>query len=78
MDRVVFDIGNVLIRWDPRNFDRRMGYADATTSLIMAETGLPELDHRTLDAGAPSKLRNSLRASRSVPHSSAHQRRPIP
>jgi HAD superfamily hydrolase (TIGR01509 family) len=53
IDCVVFDIGNVLIRWDPRNLYRRMGYADATTSLIMSETGLLELNHRALDAGAP-------------------------
>lgn len=50
---VVFDIGNVLIRWDPRNVYRRMGYTDAATSSIMAETGLGEINHRVLDVGAP-------------------------
>ena len=53
IDCVVFDIGNVLVRWDPHNLYRRMGYADAATQSIMAETGLPEVNHRQLDAGAP-------------------------
>jgi HAD superfamily hydrolase (TIGR01509 family) len=50
---VVFDIGNVLIRWDPRNLYRRMGYADTTTASILTETGLLEINHRILDAGGP-------------------------
>jgi HAD superfamily hydrolase (TIGR01509 family) len=50
---VVFDIGNVLIRWDPRNLYRRMGYADATTASILSEIGLLEINHRVLDAGGP-------------------------
>ena len=53
IDCVVFDIGNVLIRWDPGNLYRRMGYSDATTGSIMAETGLPEINHRQLDIGVP-------------------------
>jgi HAD superfamily hydrolase (TIGR01509 family) len=53
IDCVVFDVGNVLVRWDPRNLYRRMGYADATTSSIMAEIGLLEINHRVLDAGGP-------------------------
>jgi 2-haloacid dehalogenase len=53
IDCVVFDIGNVLIRWDPRNLYGRMGYADAAMASIMAETGLPEINHRVLDAGGP-------------------------
>ena len=32
IDCVVFDIGNVLVRWDPRNLYRRMGYPDAATT----------------------------------------------
>jgi FMN phosphatase YigB (HAD superfamily) len=51
IDCVVFDIGNVLVRWDPRNLYRRMGYTDAETTLILAETGLIEINHRVLDAG---------------------------
>jgi HAD superfamily hydrolase (TIGR01509 family) len=53
IDAVIFDIGNVLLRWDPRNLYRRMGYADAETISILAETGLVEINHRVLDAGAP-------------------------
>ena len=50
---VIFDIGNVLIRWDPRNLYRRMGYADVTTASILADIGLLEINHRVLDAGGP-------------------------
>lgn len=53
IDCVVFDIGNVLVRWDPRNLYRRMGYSDADTATILAETRLLEINHRQLDAGAP-------------------------
>ena len=53
IDSVIFDIGNVLLRWDPRNLYRRMGYADAETMSILAETGLVEINHSVLDAGAP-------------------------
>jgi HAD superfamily hydrolase (TIGR01509 family) len=53
IDCVVFDVGNVLVRWDPRNLYRRMGYADAATAAIMAEIGLLEINHRVLDAGGP-------------------------
>jgi HAD superfamily hydrolase (TIGR01509 family) len=51
VDSVVFDIGNVLVRWDPRNLYRRMGYPDAETTSILAEIGLLEINHRVLDAG---------------------------
>jgi len=51
IDCVVFDIGNVLVRWDPRNIYRRMGYSDADTASIVAEIGLFEINHRVLDAG---------------------------
>jgi 2-haloacid dehalogenase len=53
IDCVVFDIGNVLIRWDPRNLYRRMGYSDTDTVSILAEIGLLEINHRVLDAGEP-------------------------
>lgn len=53
IDCVVFDIGNVLVRWDPRNLYRRMGYADAKTVAILAEIRLLEINHRVLDAGGP-------------------------
>jgi 2-haloacid dehalogenase len=48
---VVFDIGNVLVRWDPRNLYRRMGYLDWETAAILTEIGLLEINHRVLDAG---------------------------
>jgi len=51
IDCVVFDIGNVLVRWDPHNLYRRMGYADAETAAIIAEIGLLKINHRVLDAG---------------------------
>lgn len=53
IDTVVFDIGNVLIRWDPCNLYRRMGLTDTETAAFMAETALAEINHRRLDAGAP-------------------------
>lgn len=51
IDCVVFDIGNVLVRWDPYNLYRRLGYADPQTASILAEVGLLEINHRVLDAG---------------------------
>lgn len=50
---IVFDIGNVLVRWDPYNLYRRMGYLDWETAAILAEIGLLEINHRVLDAGGP-------------------------
>ena len=51
IDCVVFDIGNVLVRWHPRNLYSRMGYPEQETTSILAEVGLLELNHRVLDAG---------------------------
>ena len=51
IDCVVFDIGNVLVRWDPRNLYRRLGYSDPETASILAEVGLLQINHRVLDAG---------------------------
>jgi len=53
IDCAVFDVGNVLVRWDPRNLYRRMGYSDANTVSILAEIGLLEINHRVLDVGEP-------------------------
>jgi HAD superfamily hydrolase (TIGR01509 family) len=50
---VVFDIGNVLVRWDPCNLYRRMGYLDSETAAILTEIGLLEINHRVLDVGGP-------------------------
>lgn len=54
IDAVVFDIGNVLIRWDPFRLYRTMGFADDRTRAMLAETRLLEINHRELDAGAPA------------------------
>ncbi|MEZ5816526.1 MAG: HAD family phosphatase [Hyphomicrobiaceae bacterium] len=67
IDTVIFDIGNVLIRWDPRNLYGRMGLNEAETAAIMAETGLLEVNHRLLDAGAPFSETIAELASR-FPH----------
>jgi len=48
---VIFDIGNVLVRWNPCNLYRRMGYSDEETGTILTEIGLLEINHRVLDAG---------------------------
>jgi len=53
IDAVVFDIGNVLIRWHPHNLYRRFGLTDVETAAFLAETSLTEINHRRLDAGAP-------------------------
>jgi len=50
---VVFDIGNVLVRWDPRHLYRRLGYLDSETAAILEEIELLEINHRVLDAGGP-------------------------
>lgn len=68
IDCVVFDIGNVLIRWDPCNLYRRMGYADSRTAAILAETRLLEVNHRMLDAGAPCKATITDLAARFPEH----------
>jgi 2-haloacid dehalogenase len=51
IDCVVWDIGNVLIRWEPRILFRKMGYSDAQIDRMYAETKLMEINHRVLDAG---------------------------
>jgi HAD superfamily hydrolase (TIGR01509 family) len=70
IENVVFDIGNVLLRWDPRNLYRRLGYSDAATAQIMAETGLPEINHRVLDAGASFAPTIEVLAARFPQHAS--------
>jgi 2-haloacid dehalogenase len=52
IEAVVFDIGNVLIRWDPRNLYRRMGLDDAASARMMAETGIVAMNHE-FDRGKP-------------------------
>lgn len=48
---VIFDIGNVLMRWNPEGFyDSRLGEAERRR--MFAETGIEEMNIR-VDAGAP-------------------------
>lgn len=54
IDTVIFDIGNVLIRWDVHNLYRRLFEDDAAIAAFLAETGLIEQNHLQLDAGAAS------------------------
>jgi 2-haloacid dehalogenase len=68
IDCVVFDVGNVLIRWDPRNLYRQMGYSDAATAAILAETRLLDINHRQLDAGAPFAATLAALATRHPQH----------
>lgn len=68
IDTVVFDVGNVLIRWDPRNLYRKMGYADATTAAVLKETRLLEINHRVLDAGGPIRATLSALAAKFPQH----------
>lgn len=50
-EAVVFDIGNVLMHWDPEGFyDRRLG--EAGRRQLFAETGV-EAMNAAIDAGAP-------------------------
>jgi len=52
IDNVIFDIGNVLIRWEPEQLYRRMFPDDAAIHAFYAETGL--LTHNIeLDRGEP-------------------------
>jgi 2-haloacid dehalogenase len=68
IDCVVFDIGNVLVRWDPRNLYRRLGYSDWQTAAILAEVGLLEINHRILDAGGPFAATLAALAARFPQH----------
>lgn len=68
IESVIFDIGNVLIRWDPCNLYRRMGFEDAQTRAIMDETGLLEINHRKIDAGAPYEATIAALAARFPQH----------
>jgi 2-haloacid dehalogenase len=45
VNTVVFDIGNVLIRWDVHNLYRRMFAHDAAIKQFLDETGLIERNH---------------------------------
>lgn len=49
---VVFDLGGVLIDWNPRYVYRRMFASEADIDAFMAETGIMEMN-ASLDAGRP-------------------------
>ena len=50
VDTVIFDIGNVLIRWDMHNLYRRIFATDAEIAAFLSETGL-EAENIKFDAG---------------------------
>lgn len=50
VDTVIFDIGNVLIRWDMHNLYRRIFSDDAAIKVFLAETSL-EAENLRFDAG---------------------------
>lgn len=67
IDTVIFDIGNVLIRWDMRNLYRRMFADGAAIDRFLAETRLPEVNHRQLDAGAATFAETSEALAKKFP-----------
>ncbi len=52
VDTVVFDVGNVLIRWDVHNLYRKMFPNDAAIKQFLDETGLITRNHE-FDRGEP-------------------------
>jgi 2-haloacid dehalogenase len=54
-DTVIFDIGNVLIRWDMRNLYRRLFGDEAAMEAFFRETGLPA-ENLEFDRGKPFAL----------------------
>lgn len=52
VDAVVFDVGNVLIRWDPMNLYRKIFADEAEARAFLVETDLHALNVR-FDAGLP-------------------------
>ena len=52
IDCVIFDIGNVLLDWDPRYLYRRIFSDDGAVEAFLAETGLLELNLE-FDRGEP-------------------------
>jgi 2-haloacid dehalogenase len=51
VDTVVFDVGNVLIRWDVRNLYRKMFPNDAAIERFLGETKLLVRNHHGFDRG---------------------------
>jgi 2-haloacid dehalogenase len=52
LDCVIFDVGNVLIRWDPRNLYRKLLPDEAAIAAFLDETGLLAMN-LAFDAGKP-------------------------
>jgi 2-haloacid dehalogenase len=71
IDTVIFDIGNVLIRWDIRNLYRQIFTNDAAIARFLEETDLPRENHYKLDAGVPFAEVTSALAARFPHHAEA-------
>jgi 2-haloacid dehalogenase len=66
IDTVIFDIGNVLIRWDMHNLYRRVFDEDTKIKDFLTETGL-ELENRKFDEGKPFAI-GTAELSTKFPH----------
>ncbi len=66
VDTVIFDIGNVLIRWDMRNLYRRLFKTDGEIADFLDETGI-EAENEKFDAGKPFATGTAELAAR-FPH----------
>jgi 2-haloacid dehalogenase len=53
VDTVVFDVGNVLIRWDVHNLYRKMFPNDAAIAAFLEQTKLLVRNHYEFDKGEP-------------------------
>jgi len=70
IDTVIFDVGNVLIRWDMHNLFRRIFADDAAIAAFLDETGLVEAN-RGFDAGEPFAAGTAALAARYPHHADA-------
>lgn len=70
IDTVIFDIGNVLIRWDMYNLYRRLFDGDAAIAAFLDETGLAA-ENIKFDAGTPFSQGTQALAARFPHHAEA-------
>jgi 2-haloacid dehalogenase len=70
IDTVIFDIGNVLIRWDLRNLYRKVFADDAAIAAFVAETGL-HAENAEFDRGKPFAVGLAELAARFPHHGTA-------
>lgn len=70
IDCVVFDLGNVLIRWDPRLLYRQLLPDDVAVEAFLAEVDFPAFNHR-LDAAELSWDAAIAEMAERHPHRSA-------